>query len=288
MKLLAFGEVLWDVYPDNKYIGGAPLNFAAHSARLGAESYLLSAVGDDELKNDTLQAVKGFNINTDYISVVGDKSTGKCLVTLDEKSVPSYNLLSDVAWDYISFNEQNDGFDVLYFGSLALRSGHNRETLATLLQNNRFNEIFVDVNIRPPFYSDEAINFAFKNATILKKSDEELELTLKAVNIDFKGDFKAVSRAITRKFPNIKILIITRGGEGASAFDAVSAKFYEVTSEKADVVSTVGAGDSFSAAFLSKYLEGVSIFECLKFASRIAAFVVSNYAAIPDYKVSDF
>ena len=288
MKLLAFGEVLWDIYPDNKYIGGAPLNFAAHSKKLGADSYLLSAVGDDELAKDTLLAVKGFSVNTDYVAAVKGKETGKCLVTLDEKSVPSYNLLNDVAWDYISFNENSDKFDVLYFGTLAIRNAHNKETISNLLQKNKFGEVFVDVNIRPPFYNDDVIDFAFKNATILKISDEELKITLKAVNIDFTDGLEEISRSITAKYSNIKILIITCGGEGAVAFDSASGEFYKVMSEKAEVVSTVGAGDSFSAAFLSKYFNGVSVEEALKFASCVAAFVVSNYDAVPDYTAKDF
>lgn len=283
MRLLAFGEVLWDVYPDNKYIGGAPLNFAAHSAKLGADSFLLSAVGDDELAKDTLSAVEDFGVNTDYVTTVNDKETGKCLVTLDEKSVPSYNLLNDVAWDYISLKENTDKFDVLYFGTLALRSEYNKGTLSKLLQNEKFSEVFVDVNIRAPFYSDGVIDFAFKNATILKISDEELKTTLKAVNIDLTNDLEAISRSIVAKYSNIKILIITCGGEGATAFDSASGEFCKVSSEKAEVVSTVGAGDSFSAAFLSKYFVGVGLEESLKFASRVAAFVVSNYDAVPDY-----
>ncbi len=288
MKILSFGEVLWDVYPDNKYIGGAPLNFAAHSAKLGADCYLLSAVGDDELAKDTLKAVKGFNINTDYVETVNGKQTGKCLVTLDKKSVPSYNLLNDVAWDYISFNGKKENFDALYFGTLALRSVHNRETLTTLLQNYRFNEVFVDVNIRPPFYSDYVIDFAFKSATILKISDEELETTLKAVNIDFTDDLATVSRYITEKYSNIKILIITCGADGSVAFDTVNKSFYTAPPVKANVISTVGAGDSFSAAFLSKFFNGESIEASLEFASKVAGFVVSHYEAVPEYKLSDF
>ena len=288
MNILSFGEVLWDIYPDKKYIGGAPFNFAAHLARLGANSYLLSAVGDDILSKETLDEVKKLNVIADYISVVKEKATGKCLVTLDERSVPSYNLLSDVAWDYISLNEKTQHFDALYFGTLALRSKHNLKTLNDLLKKESFKEIFVDVNIRPPFYSDEIINYAFKNASILKISDEELEVTLKAVKIDYFCDLESVSKKITSKFPNIKLLIITRGVEGAVAFDTAKQKFYTAPSVKTQVVSTVGAGDSFSAAFLSKYLKGENIEICLEFASCVAGFVVSHYEAVPEYNPSVF
>ena len=111
---------------------------------------------------------------------------------------------------------------------------------------------------------------------------------MNAVNIDFTDDLEEISRSITAKYSNIKILIITCGGEGAAAFDRVSDELCKVPSERADVVSTVGAGDSFSAAFLSKNFNGASVEESLKFASEVAAFVVSNYEAIPDYTAKDF
>lgn len=288
MKLLAFGEVLWDVYPDKSYIGGAPLNFAAHSARLGIDTFLLSAVGDDELGGDTLNAMDNLKVKTDYVGVVDNKQTGKCLVTLSEQSIPSYNLLSDVAWDYICFNGRSLDFDALYFGTLALRSEHNRNTLNDLLEKESFKEIFVDVNIRPPFYNRETINYAFKKASILKISDEELEITLKATGINFSDDLESVAKQISSRFPNIKLLIITRGGDGSVAFDAVNQSFYTAAPAKADVVSAVGAGDSFSAAFLSKYLKNESIKKCLQFASRVAGFVVSHYEAVPEYEISNF
>ena len=168
MKILAFGEILWDIFPDKKCIGGAPLNFAAHAAKQGSEAYILSAVGQDTLGDEAIKFLKDKKINTDYVKR-GQLETGKCLVTLDEKGVPSYNLLSGVAWDEIE-GEISEDFDVFYLGTLALRSEVNLNSVKNLLGSNSFKEIFADVNIRPPHYSAESITLLSENATILKIS----------------------------------------------------------------------------------------------------------------------
>jgi fructokinase len=182
MKTLAFGEVLWDVYENSKHIGGAPLNFAAHFKKCGGESWILTAVGNDELGKETVLEIEKLGVNTDYIFTV-EKQTGRCLVTLDENSVPKYNLLNDVAYDCIqSPCIPNGFFDVLYFGSLALRGENNSTVLKKLIKENHFKNIFVDVNIRPPFFSAETIKFAFENATIMKISNEELPIIMDTLN----------------------------------------------------------------------------------------------------------
>ena len=174
MKLASFGEILWDVYPDEKFIGGAALNFAAHFSKCGGKAYMISAVGKDNLANETIECVEKMSVSTKYISR-SDKETGKCLVTLNEKMIPTYDLLSDVAYDYIDTSAiTGKTFDLLYFGSLALRSEYNMKNLEKLLSNNSFAEIVVDINIRPPYYSDDVIKYALEKASIIKISDEEL------------------------------------------------------------------------------------------------------------------
>ena len=147
MKVLSFGEVLWDIYPDKKYIGGAPFNFAAHLAKHGEEIYMLSCLGKDSLGEEALLYLKEFGILTDFLSWSSVKQTGQCLVTLDENAIPSYDLKRDVAYDYIDCKNVKGDFDVLYFGTLALRSNHNLESLRKLIKSKNFKEIFVDVNI---------------------------------------------------------------------------------------------------------------------------------------------
>lgn len=282
MSILSFGEILWDVYPDNKYIGGAPLNFAAHFVKQGGSAYMMSALGDDELGHLALKMLDNWDIETDYVKLIPDVQTGKCLVTLDESGHPSYELLQDVAYDHIECQVKNKEFDALYFGSLALRGEKNRQSLSNLIKNNEFKEIFVDINIRPPFYSKETILFAFENATIMKISEEELPILMKTLfNSD--SDYVSSSKQISKLFNNLKLIIVTRGENGSYAYDCRSGLSYISDAQKVNVVSTVGAGDSFSAAFMYNYLSGKDIDECLKKASKLSAFVVSQKDAIPEY-----
>ncbi|MBQ7896983.1 MAG: carbohydrate kinase [Clostridia bacterium] len=285
MKILSFGEILWDVYPDESYIGGAPLNFAAHLKKHGEEVYMLSALGEDSLGERARHVLEEWGINVEYVSVLKDKETGKCLVTLDENSLPSYNLLYDVAYDFIDSGVVTENFDVLYFGTLALRSVGNLNSIKALLEKGVFGEVFVDVNIRPPFYSKESVELAINNATILKVSLEELYEVASLLDMKESEDYKAFAKELKKKNPRLKCIIITLGADGAYALEHGE---YYCPAEKACVVSTVGAGDSFSASFLHKYLKGNNVKDCLKYASRVAGFVVSHSAAVPDYNVEDF
>lgn len=288
MKLLSFGEILWDIYPEEQFIGGAPLNFAAHCARHGQQVYMLSAVGTEALGDTSLEKVKSWGIRTDFVSRLADKETGKCIVTLDENSVPSYNLLTDVAWDYIDCRQvAEETFDVLYFGTLALRSKENMESMQALLARKPAGEVFVDINIRPPFYTDSTIRFALENATIAKISDEELPTVAAALGIACEDDHEANARQLCQLFPQLRLLIITLGKDGSCAYDAPTGHFYRQAPVLTEVKSTVGAGDSFGAAFLAKYLNGTPIDQSLSYAAKVAAFVVSQFGAIPDYQPED-
>jgi len=288
MKIVSFGEILYDVYPDKKHIGGAPLNFAAHLARHGETVSMVSAVGNDDFGQAALKQLDEWNISTENVSVLEDKQTGKCLVTLDEQSVPTYNLLTDVAYDYIPGDIKGDDFDVLYFGSLALRSDYNLRSLRCLLEKKTFQETFVDVNIRPPFYTKETVCFCVEHATILKISLEELEVVAECIGILDTTDYKAVAKTIKERYHNLKLILITLGPDGAYALDCVSKAEYACAGVSVAVVSTVGAGDSFSAAFLHQYLCKKEIPFCLSYAAKIAGFVVSQSAAVPAYRVNDF
>ena len=283
MKVLSFGEVLWDTYPTEKHIGGAPLNFAAHFVKAGGEAYLLSAVGADELGASALSFLKEQGIRTDYVSVLEGKRTGECLVTLDGQGIPRYELLSGVTYDEIPKPDlAGIDFDAFYFGSLALRGERNRETVAAVLASRSFKEVFVDINIRPPFVSSAVIRFACRSATILKISEEEMPAVTKPL-FGWERDVATSAKAIADMFANVKLILITKGENGSVAYDCRSGRSVFCDAVKVNVVSTVGAGDSFSAAFLYGYLSGKPIEDCLRSASRISSFVCSKPQAIPPY-----
>ena len=284
MKLLSFGEVLWDVYPTDKFIGGAPFNFAAHYARCGGEAFMLSAVGNDDLGKETLKAVSEQGVCTDYIFVSNEKETGKCLVTLNEKGIPSYNLLSDTAYDNVEVNGDLNlaDFGVVYFGTLALRSEKNFGLMKKLLENYK-GEVLVDINIRAPHYSKETVEFGLNHATIVKISDEELPVVTKlCLGEEICSPELAVDK-LRDTFKNLKYIIITLGEKGSMLLCVKCGKLFYQNAEKVTVASTVGAGDSFAATFLYEFSKGSNLETCLKNASKVSAFVVSQNGAVPEY-----
>lgn len=285
MKVLAFGEILWDVYPTEKFLGGASLNFGAHLAKHGHEVYMLSALGKDGYGDEALEQVRKWNLKEDYIARF-ETPTGTCVVTLDDKGMPSYDLKNHVAYDYIPGEAEGD-FDVLYFGTLALRGEHNRASVKKLLAEKQFQQVFVDVNIRPPYQFPETAAMAAENATILKVSEEELNEVARLLGME-KAKHDVFAKALAAKYPNLRYIVITLGGDGAYALDCGSGAEFTCPSEKVTVASTVGAGDSFGAAFLHKLFAGGSIPECLQYAGKVAAFVVSQNPAVPDYDPKNF
>ena len=280
MKILSFGEIIFDVYPDKKCIGGAPLNFAAHASREGADTYLLSAVGNDELGCKAVELIKKFGISTDYVSVNPDFETGKCIVSLDENGVPSFNVKNNAAYDNI-VSVPDEYFDVVAFGTLALRNNVSLKTLKTLLASENYGKIFCDINLRAPFYTKESVELCLENANILKLSDTELDYVFDTFfNIRYENLVQNFY-LLCSKYPNIEEITVTYGEGGAYAFSIVENKICYAPAKQVDVVSTVGAGDSFGASYLVSRLKGKSIEQSLKRATEVSAYVVSCKDAIP-------
>ena len=282
MKLLSFGEIIWDAYGDEYTIGGAPLNLAAHFTLQGGRAWLVSAVGRDALGEAALGRIRALDINTEYVSVSDSVPTGRCDVTLGENGIPSYNILENVAYDNIVLPDHlNRNFDVLAFGTLALRGQRNREALERVLRSNSFTEVYTDLNIRPPFYSRESIELCLANATILKVSDEELPAVTRTV-FGKEAPLADAYGLIAERYPNVRLILITQGKDGSSCYDCRAKKLYTCESVPVTVVSTVGAGDSYGAAFLAHYLKTRDILAAMNAAAEVSAFVVSRKEAIPD------
>ena len=274
MKLTVFGEILWDITEEEKNIGGAPFNFAAHAAKLGAQACLISAVGRDELGDAALRECRQKNVSTDCIAHV-DYPTGRCMVSLSE-GTPVYDLSGDMAYDHIPMPEGLSEAQALYFGTLAQRGAQSRETLRRLLsQKQLFDEIFLDINIRQDYYSDELIDESIRTATILKISREEIHV------LKLSGNTEEICLQLINKYSNLKMIIVTLDSDGAFVYERGGRITY---GEKPDchVISTVGAGDAFSAAFLVNYLEGHSIAECLQEATALASYVCEHIGAVPE------
>lgn len=275
MKLTVFGEILWDIFENKRKIGGAPFNFGAHCAKLGMNVDVVSAVGDDELGLLAVNEADKLNVNTANILTVPYK-TGRCLVTLNN-GTPSYNLVNDVAYDNIPLPDKSCfTADAFYFGTLAQRSKVSRNTLNQLLKGN-YREIFFDINIRQNYYSTDMIDASLKATTIFKISREEISV----LGID--GTNEEICKVLKHKYSNLKLIIVTLDCDGAFVYDVEKDAYIYSPKPQSKVVSTVGAGDSFSACFIANYLSGIEINECLKRATLLSDYVVTQLGAIPEY-----
>ena len=279
MKVLGFGEILWDVFGERKTIGGAPLNLLGHIRKLGGEASIISAVGDDDLGTDSIDAIDKLGIERKYLKI-SEFETGKAVISLED-GIPSYSFNYPAAWDDISFPQEKlseivqKEYSVFIYGSLAQRSPTSRNTLTYLLDNIKADEFFFDVNLRLDFWSKETILNGLRKATILKMNDEERPAVLSAAGC-------RSERELFDKHPDLSIAIVTCGKEGTWCFTAEGGSFHAEPAE-VPVVDTVGAGDSLSAAFLFFHASDLDAEGALAKASMLADYVVQHRGAIPEY-----
>lgn len=278
--IVGIGEILWDVFPTGKALGGAPANFAYHATRLGAEGWAISAVGHDGLGQEILDVVKQKNLKN--IIVVTDKPTGTVMVTLDDKGIPSYDITRDVAWDNIPFTPEMKELaaraTAVCFGSLMQRDMTSRTTAMEFIKAMPEGSLKVfDINLRQHYYSAELISASMEVADILKINDEEIRVVADLYGIE--GSDEDVCRCLIERY-SLKLVILTKGADGSEVVTADEVIDQKVG--KVDVVDTVGAGDSFTAAFIVSYLNGESFEVAQRKASEVAAYVCAHKGAMPE------
>ena len=279
MKIIAIGEIIFDIFNGEAEIGGAPLNFCAHCAALGAESALISATGSDELGKTALGELKRLGVDAKFVQK-NSFSTGQCIVTVKNGN-PEYNVLRPAAYDKIVAVKEKLCADVFAFGTLIQRDGVSRSAVKEILKTGYFTEIFCDINLRKDCYDAESCRLCLENATILKMSDEEEPLLHQFKLYESQKDEKENIRSICATFANIRLVLYTKGENGSLIYDRINGNFYEIPAVKADVVSTVGAGDSYSAAFLCEYLRSGNIQAAADAGAKLSAFVVAHRGAVP-------
>ena len=275
--IIGIGELLWDMLPTGKKAGGAPINFVYHASRLGAESYAISAIGNDSLGDEIMTKIE--EINIEHVIERFNFPTGKVLVKLKD-GLPDYTIIENVAWDHIPMTEQIKELakkaDVICFGTLAQRSDTSRKTIMTMLSlvpQESF-RIF-DINIRQSFYSKEIINESLKVSNVFKINDDELEL-LKELYEMQQSDDNELCHWFVERF-NLKYMILTAGDSYSKIFTSETSSYIKTPTVK--VVDTVGAGDAFTGAFISSILEGKSLSDSHQAAVDRAAFVCSKSGA---------
>lgn len=279
--VVGMGEALWDVLPEGKKIGGAPANFAYHVSQFGLNSRVVSAVGDDKLGMEILDNFREKKLNT-MVEIV-PYPTGTVQVELDDEGVPCYDIKEGVAWDNIPYTPALEDLakhtTAVCFGSLAQRSVVSRETinrfLDTMPAENTL-KIF-DINLRQGFYSKEILCNSFRKCNVLKINDEELVTVSRMFG--YPGiDLQDKCWILLAKY-NLKMLILTCGVNGSYVFTPGEVSFVETP--KVEVADTVGAGDSFTAAFVASILSGLSIADAHKLAVETSAYVCTQNGAMP-------
>ncbi len=269
-KVISFGEILFDVIEGVPCLGGAPLNLAVHLHRQGAETTLISAVGTDALGTSALEQIRGFGLNTGTVAVLEKFPTGTVTVSLDERKTASYEFAADTAYDHIPLPEICRDADLFCFGTLAQRSPESRASLSRL-RGMLHCPFFYDVNLRQHFYTEEIIRESLESADIVKLNEEEFPVL--ASMFGFPEDLKEFARIF-----HVRMVLLTLGPDGCDLY--TDGRTIHSPAFPVKVVSTVGAGDSFSAAFLYHWLTGATLEKALEEGNRLAAEVAGRRGAV--------
>lgn len=282
--VVGLGEALWDILPDGKKLGGAPANFAYHCARCGLDSWAVSAIGDDRLGEEAAEQLREKQVN--YIMEVVPYPTGTVQVELSPAGVPTYEIKSGVAWDNLPFTPRIEELAkktrAVSFGSLAQRSVVTRNSIDAFLDamprdNDRF--IVFDVNLRQNFYTPECLESSMERCNILKINDEELIAVSRMFG--YPGiDLKDKCWLLLGRY-NLRVLVLTCGVNGSYVFTPGHVSF--LPTPNVEVADTIGAGDSFSAVFVSSLLKGCSVKQAHHNAVYYSAFVCTQHGAMPEY-----
>ena len=284
-KIICFGEVLWDVFPTHKKIGGAPLNVAVRLRSFGNQASIISSIGEDQDGNDILEFLREKGVKIDAVQINSNYPTGSVSVLLDESGSATYTIDFPRAWDYINSNEiiEEDvaSSDAFIFGSLAARHEYTKNSLMQLLKRAKF-KVF-DVNLRAPHYTQELLIELMQESDFIKFNEEELLEIAQYLGSSFSKIEENV-RYISEATNTLQICV-TRGGDGALLF--MNNEFYQHSGFKVKVVNTVGAGDSFLASLIHCLLQEKSPEEALEFACAVGGLVTQSEGANPELSEED-
>lgn len=277
--VVGLGEILWDVFPERKILGGAPANFAYHASQFGFNGYAVSAIGDDLLGKEILTSLEEKGLN--YLLEKTDYPTGTVQVTLNKAGVPQYEICENVAWDNIPFTARTENLakntQTVCFGSLAQRNNVSRETIRKFINAMPEDSLKIfDINLRLNFYSKEIIHESLEMSNMMKINDEEV---VKVANLyGWKGDEQEICGRLLEDY-KLDILVLTKGTDGSFVFTPRQTSYQPTP--KVHVADTVGAGDSFTAAFVAAYLHGERIEDAHQLAVEVSAYVCLQHGAMP-------
>lgn len=280
-RVLAIGEVLWDLFPSERHLGGAPFNFCYHCHGLGAKAAMVSRVGNDPLGLEILEQARNSGIATGLVQTDSEHRTGAVDVTLDGAGNPSYRILEGVAWDFIEAHEQvltaAREADVICFGSLAQRSPISRNAIQRVVSAASPSALRVfDINLRQRYYSEQIVRESLAMCSVLKLNNDELAVLQQMLDLPTQ-DSEAAAALMTRFA--LDVVAVTMGEDGARAWSRADAA--EARGVRVKVRDTVGSGDAFTAAFTLELASGSNLSRALAMANAAGAYVASQHGATP-------
>ena len=285
-RILACGEVLWDMFPQGPRFGGAPANFACHAALLGARVSIFSAVGNYTRGSQALGILKRFGLDTSLIKTIPNATTGTVGVSVDPAGKPTFKIHADSAWDQLAWAAENahliEEFDAVYFGTLAQRSEPSRTAIRNVLLAAKARGIprVLDINLRSPFYDDALLRDSIALASVVKLSDEEFPEVAAACAIPMADSHEATLEALRSSF-SLDYIAMTRGANGALLISRAGAA--DQRGIPTTVVDTVGAGDAFTAALALGLLRGRPDFEIVEFACETGSAACRHAGGVPEH-----
>jgi fructokinase len=282
--VVGLGELLWDLLPSGKQLGGAPANFAYITSLLGDHGIPASRLGEDALGDEAIRRLNELALSTEFIQKDADHPTGTVKVEVDASGQPRFEISETVAWDFLEVTPQwrklAEQADAVCFGSLAQRSERSRSTIRSFLAASHSAVRVFDVNFRQHFYTAEVFAESLKLATVVKLNHEELPRIMHVFGLEHHGEEASVRCLLSRY--ELQLVCVTRGDNGSLL--ASADEFDEHPGFKVKVVDTVGAGDAFTAAMVHGYLRGTSLAEINETANRVGAWVASQPGATPALK----
>jgi len=280
-KIAGIGEILWDVLPGSEQLGGAPINFTYHVSALGAEALAISTIGNDNRGENALKELQKRGVDISYISVLEQFDTGYVTARVDGKGIATYEFPDDVAWDHLAINPAAQQcaaeLEAICFGTLAQRSDSARLTIQRYLGTTSENTVKVcDLNLRQNFYNREIIETSLNISTVLKLNDDELNFVSSLFLLNG-AEYEQMESL--RKHFDLELVILTKGSNGSILItkDDIS-RHQGIATE---VVDTIGAGDSFTAAVVTGLLRNKTLDEINEKANRLAAYVCGQPGAMP-------
>ena len=280
--VVGLGELLWDVFPKGKELGGAPANFAYMTSLLGDLGVVASRVGSDALGRTAGRRLQRIGLHGQYLQIDAIHPTGTVKVQVDPAGQPTFEIAESVAWDFFEWTPEWEKLastaDAVCFGSLAQRSSQSRATIRAFLKEVRRGTTRVfDVNLRQSFYSADTLSESMKLTDIVKLNQEELPIVVKLLGHAFQDDERAARWL--RDTYSLQLVCVTRGAKGSLLVNGSEVSQHPGC--RVVVADTVGSGDAFTAALVYHYLRRASLATLNEAANRMGAWVASQTGATP-------